>query len=111
MCIGTNGGAVDMRESFNGHAAINFCIANHAVSADAHAIAQRHFALKHAANINRHIASAPEYATNINTIRISQRNALVEQGIGDIALIDTLKLSELYLAVDAQRFPDLSWLR
>ena len=85
----------------NHRAGGNAGVGNHAVGANAHALAQRDLALEHAVDIDRHILRAGQGAAHIQPGRVGQAHTLLHELQGHALLPGALQLSQLNRAVDA----------
>ena len=96
---------VQMAEGLDVRARVDGHVAQHAVRADAHAVAQRDLPFEHAAHVDEDVAAADERAAQVEARGIGQRNAGFEQAARLLALPAPLELGLLHAAVHAQRFP------
>ena len=90
-----------MGEGVNHCTGCNGAIGDHAVGADAHAIAQGDGAFKYAVHVDLDIAAAAQRAAHIKPRRVGQPHALLHEGVGQPALVDPLQFGQLHGAVDA----------
>src|SRR4051812_16275392 len=82
-------------------------VAQHAVRADAHAIAELDTAFEQAIHIDDNVASAFERAAYIDASRIGEAHALVHQALCFATLERTLKRRQLGLGIHAGDFIDI----
>ena len=98
---GTQFFAVDMGEGVNGGVIGDRAIRNYAVGANAHVVAQRDMAFKHAVHVNFHILPADELAAYIQPCRVAQAHARSHQLMRLAALVFAFQLGQLLRAVHA----------
>ena len=96
--------AVHPGERQDHRAGLDARIADHAVRADAHAVAELHPALEDAVDVDLDVAAAEQLAALVETCRIGQAHAGVEQGLGTAPLQAAL---ERRRAAAASSRPDL----
>jgi hypothetical protein len=77
-------------------------VADHAVRADAHAVAQRDRAFEDAADVDLDVAAAAQRAAQVEARRVGQAHAGLHQRLGLAALEAALQVGQLQRAVDAQ---------
>jgi hypothetical protein len=70
-----------------------------------HAVGQFDTAFEHAADVDRDVASADQFAAHVDAGRIQQVHALFQQRNGDVQLVAALEFGQLHLAVHAGDFP------
>ncbi len=80
-------------------------VLDHAVRVDAHAVLQLDAALEDAIDVDEHVAAADQLAAHVDAVGIGERDALRQQRLGDVALMDAFEPGQLVLAVDAIGFP------
>ena len=73
--IAAHAAIFQMRKRGYAAACANVGVANHAVGADFHAVAQRHIAFQHYVHINYHVLPVAEAAAQIEAGRIAQGDA------------------------------------
>src|SRR5581483_1385524 len=98
-------GLVEVAEGLDARARPDLDVPQHAVRADADAVAQLHPPLEHAVDVDRDVAAALERPAHVDARRVGERHAALEQRPGDVALVHALELGELRTAVDAEHFP------
>ena len=103
--------AVDVGERVDHRVVGDRRVADHAVGADAHPVAQAHRAFKDAVDVNRHIDTALQFTAHIQPRRIGQPHADVHQRVGAVTLQQALERGELLRAVDAQHLGGAARLR
>src|SRR5690606_31716891 len=89
--LGAYAGAVDVGEGQDLRAGADAGIAQHAVGADAGAVGDLDLALEDAVDVDRDLGPAGEAAAHVDAGRVGERHAIVEQGIGDAALVDAFE--------------------
>ena len=72
---GTLGAAVDMGKGVDDGVCGYRAIRQHAVGANAHAVAQRHVALKNAVHVNFYVHAAQQAAAHVQARRVGQAHA------------------------------------
>ena len=77
-------------------------VADHAMRPDAHAVAQAHVALEHAADVDLDVHAARERAAQVEARRVGQAHAGVHLRVGVAALQPAFETRQLGRAVDAQ---------
>ena len=108
--VGADGGVLEQRKRVDLGIDIDRDILQHAVRADPHAVAQFHQPFEHAVHIDCHVPAAGERAAHVEARRVRQGHALLQQGVGDFALVHALQLGQLALGIHAFDFPDLRGL-
>jgi hypothetical protein len=79
-------------------------VADHAVGADAHAIAQADAAFEDAVDVDLDLAAAQQLAAHVQPRRVGQAHAGLHQRLGAGALEAALQVGQLHGAVDTQHF-------
>ena len=98
-------GVVEVREGAHLGAGRDGHVAQHAVGADAHAVAQRDPALEYAVHVDRHVAPAFERAAHVDARRVGERHPGLEQARRLAMLHDALEAGQLLLRVDPGDLP------
>ena len=93
--------AIDVGHGLNHGACLDAGIGNHAVGANAHAVAQADMPFKHAVHIDFNIGTASQRAAHVQAGGVGQAHALGHQGLGLSQLVSALQSGELHRAVDA----------
>ena len=97
-------GAVDVRERVNDRASADVGVANDAVRAHAHLVAQAHVAFKNAADIDLNVLPAAQRAAHVQPRWVGQAHAVIHQLVGLRPLIATLQVSQLMWTVNTKHF-------
>ncbi len=103
LADGTDFGVLDVAERLDVGAIADARVADYAVWTDGDVVSQFDRTFEYAIDVDRHVASAEQFAAHVDAHRIHQRHALFEQAAGGLLLQHALEFGQLQLAVDAQR--------
>jgi len=82
------------------------CVADHAVGADAHPVAERHRSFEHHVDVDEHVHAGLQRAAHVEPRGVGKRDTREHEVLRDLRTAQRLHLGELDFVVDAQDLGD-----